>query len=386
MKQEILDLIDIYENEPKYQDRISDTGQKQPIPDMAEALNLQDKINFGKNRQRAELLKLNEVFLKELSGIKNRLGEEFLKFIEDVDNSFPRDYREDLLKSNFAEPKVVISHSFSDEHGNEGEVFYLPGTRIEGDGFPESEVYEEDSYFKGQPLEWVVVPEYELFNTNIDDPKFRFRCKEKVFIRYISKWFGFLTKWHISHLWNGDLEYLHVHSLPSISIEIDRDNQNLPIRICLGAWATLEDLKREWPNVEKLMKDERIYRERESDNFLRDLIWYQLSKNEAMSPLKIAHFWAKKFPKEIDLEAIEKVTKDEETFEGVPIEERLEEVLSDDPKMAELRGRFIEARNDFIHTGLKDKVRKSIRKTEEKIKRLGSEEWDRNRQRLFKAA
>jgi hypothetical protein len=108
-----------------------------------------------------------------------------------------------------------------------------------------------------------------------------------------------------------------------------------------------------------------------------------MNKEDATSPSKIAHFWAGKFPKEIDLEVIEKVTRHEDTFEKVPLEERLEEVLSEDPKMAELRGKFIEARKAFIRIGLKDKVKKSIKKTEKKIKRLGSENWDRNRIKVF---
>lgn len=57
-----------------------------------------------------------------------------------------------------------------------------------------------------------------------------------------------------------------------------------------------------------------MYRERESEKFLRDRIWYKQNKFLAMTPLKIAREWAKRFPNEIDLEVIEKLTRDEESL------------------------------------------------------------------------
>jgi hypothetical protein len=396
VKQEILDLIDIYENKEKYLLCIDAAAKKEPIPDIAEALNLQSKIDFGKNRQRAELLKLNEVFLKELLGIKSRLGEKFLKFVEEVDREGPHDYKEDLIKSDFAEPRVIISHSFIDEQSDyPSEVYYLPGTRIENDDWPEHEISEEDSYFKGKPLEWVVVPEDELFNINIDDPKFRFRCKEKVFSRYAAKWFEFLTKWHISHLWNGDLEYLHVHSLPSVVIGIDLDNRNLPIVIRLGAWASVDDLRKAWPEIERKRTEANIRQETEknSKKFIRDLVWYQMKK-DGMSYADVAHFWADKFPHEILLDITEKITKGDSSFENinaqgkeenVPLEERLKEIQSagpDDP-VYPLKVRLEVEREPYIRTEVKDKVKKQIKSIEGQIKRLSSEEWDINQERLF---
>jgi len=400
MKPEVEELIEIYGNKEKYQQRITDLSRntdlsKDKLSDLLEKDDIKSKIDFGKNRQRAEILKQNDDFLKELSGIKNRLGEKFFRLMEEVISEGPFKWREGfltagkdlLLKYDFAKPKVIISHSFLSEHENyPSEVFYLPGTPIESDDWPESTVYEKDSYFDGLPLEWVVVPEHELtFNIKIDDPKFMFRCKEKLFKNYLDKWKKFLTKWHISTNWNGELDKLHAYSLPSVIVERDDKNHNMPVIIHLGAWATREDVKEAWTTVEEIMKEARIFRERESEDkiFIRDLIWFRMNKEDATSPSKIAHFWAGKFPKEIDLEVIEKVTRHEDTFEKVPLEERLEEVLSEDPKMAELRGKFIEARKAFIRIGLKDKVKKSIKKTEKKIKRLGSENWDRNRIKVF---
>ena len=409
MKQEILDLIDIYENEEKYRQRISDITHKEPIPDIAEALNLQCKISFGKDRQRAELLKLNENFLKELSGIKNRLGDKFFKLMEEEipeasmgdPAHFFNAVNDILVKSDFAKPRVVIVNAFSRSYDEFYDyVYYLPGTPMLGDEYPESEIDEVDTFFSGRPLEWIVVVgstfpsdavfgiRHELsFNIeDMEDTKFSRKCKELVFKRYQDKWNEFLAKWHISINWNGDLKYLHLHSLPSVIVDRDNKNHNLPVIIHLGAWATSDDVKRAWPRIEAIMKEARIYRERESEDrlFIRDMIWFRMNTDEASSPSKIAQFWAKKFPEQIDLEVIERVTRDEETFGDVPLKECLEEVLSDDPKMAELRGRFIEARKAFIRIGLKDKVKKSIKKTEEKIKRLGSEDWDRNREKLLK--
>ncbi|MFZ2055656.1 MAG: hypothetical protein WAU81_15815 [Candidatus Aminicenantales bacterium] len=40
----------------------------------------QRKVGYGLDSQRAELLKRNKAFLKELEGIKARLGDEFFEF------------------------------------------------------------------------------------------------------------------------------------------------------------------------------------------------------------------------------------------------------------------------------------------------------------------
>lgn len=89
MKQEIEDLIEIYGNRKKYQQRITDLSRiNDPSMDKLSTLlekhKIKDKIDFGKNRQRAEMLKQNELFLKELSGIKNRLGEKFFRLMEET--------------------------------------------------------------------------------------------------------------------------------------------------------------------------------------------------------------------------------------------------------------------------------------------------------------
>jgi hypothetical protein len=397
MKQEILDLIDIYENKEKYRQRISDAACPESISDLVEMSNLRSKIDFGKDRQRGELLKLNEIFLKELAGIKNRLGEKFFKLQEAVfpaplfalPKEFPA-YGDDLiLQSDFSEPKIIVHDLRTLEGPNtESQSSYrLPDTPEIFPGEPEFEIDSvKDPYFDGFPLEVVVLgqhdPDRELARKK--DPDFLFLCKKLVFFRYTMKWYEFLKKWHISRDWNGNLSYLPV--LPAVMIETDYKNQNLPIVIRLGAWATEDDLKNTWSSVKRIMKDEHIKRESESKNIIRDYSWYLMNKDEKMSPAKIARFWAKKFPKELDLEVIKKVTRDEENFEDVPLEERLEEVLSDDPKMAELRGRFIEARKAHIRIDLKDNVKKSIKNLSKKINRLDPEEWGRNRKRLLQKA
>jgi hypothetical protein len=362
MKPEIEDLIEIYENKEKCRQRIVDAAKRTPIPDLAEALDVQDKINFGKNRQRAEMLKQNEVFLKELSGIKDRLGERFFRLWEEKMPSLAPKTQEKydkytdnlILKSDFAEPRVVI--------------------------FSEDVDSERDLFFDGPPLELVIV---EGDRQDLESLSFKLRCKKKVFYRYVIKWGEFCTNWHVSKHWHGNLKLLHKHILPPVIVERDEKNHNLPVVIRLGAWATREDVEQAWKNVEKIMKEAHICRERESENFLRDKIWHQLNKKEAMSPLSIARFWAKKFPEEIDLDIIWKITWDEEGFANVPLKQRLEEVLSGDKQLGELKGRFLAERDFYIRVSFKDKVKKAIKKTEKRLKRLGSEELDRNRQKLL---
>ena len=384
MKPEIEDLIEIYGNKERYMQRIEEAIHLAPIPDIAEARNLQAKIQFGKDRQRGELLKQNKVFLNELEQIKNRLGEKFFKLLDSLADNLEQ-YGDILSKADVAEPIILLAAWLPSEHSEFPEVFYyLPGTRKDNDGRPESIVKPgKDPLFDGLPLEWIILDEKEFHPEKMGTAKFIALRKIEVFYKYWGGWSRFLEKWHISTNWDGDLQCLHVHSLPTLIVELDRDHHNLPVVIRLGAWATTDDIQRAWPRVKEIMKEARIFRERESDNFLRDYIWYQLNKKDAMSPLSIARFWAEKFPKEIDLKIVEEITKNEDTFEKVPLEKRLEEVLSGDLQMAELKGRFIEDRKAFIKTGLKDKVKKSIKKIEEKIKRLGSEDWDRNRLKLL---
>ncbi|MCG7851562.1 MAG: hypothetical protein MIO92_03480 [Methanosarcinaceae archaeon] len=396
MHKEIEDLFKLYAHKDDYQERIAAAAAEEPFPDIAEALNLRDKIDFGKDRQRAEMLKQNSIFLKELSRIKEELGEGFFRLIEQaipepglgnpdkISSIGPRKFnnlcRDLVLTSDFAEPVVIIEKEFIDVNGHPFPVYYLPGTPIFGDGWPEREVGTGPDPF---PPGWVILKSFDPDCDKIGTPEFAAKCKEELFARYIGKWGDFLENWHISLNWNGDLQYLHVHALPSVIVEIDKRSHNLPVVIRLGAWAAREDVGAAWPIVEEKMKEARVYRERENDNFLRDQIWYKQSKDLSMPPSAIALEWAKRFPKEVDLEVIEKLTRDEQTFMDVPPQEILEEVLKDD-RLAELKGRFIEARKAYISTSLRDRVKKSIKATEKKIMRLGSDDWDRNRERLLK--
>ena len=404
MNKDIEDLIEVYAHKDDYQERIAAAATKMPFPDIAEALNLKDKINFGKDRQRAEMLKQNDVFLKELTSIKERLGEKFFKMLE-----IPADdlacYEKTIAESGFAEPIIVVEITGSSRFSESPCPYYfpvdapeIPDDPCDDPAPPEFSIkLAKDSLFKDEScaLEYDIARDYgdaEIWGKGakrqidfewLHDPSFLAICKVSLFEKYCRKWKGFLDKWHISYNWNGDLESLHFHSLPSVIVEIDAKNYNLPVVVRIGAWATREDVGAAWPAVEEKMKEARVYRERESDNFLRDQIWYKQNKDLGMTPLQIAREWAKRFPKEIDLEVIEKLTRDEETFMDVPPQEVLEEVLSDD-KLAELKGRFIEAHKAYISTGLRDRVKKSLQATEKKIKRLGSEDWDRNRERVLK--
>lgn len=78
MNNEIKYLIEIYKK--KRASSVEKTGVR--IGKIAERLNFQDKTSFDKNRQRAELLKRNSVFLEELRGIKKRLSENFFELFE----------------------------------------------------------------------------------------------------------------------------------------------------------------------------------------------------------------------------------------------------------------------------------------------------------------
>lgn len=394
MSKEIEDLIEIYEHKDEHRQRIRQATTRVPIPDIAEALTLQERIQFGKNRQRAELLKQNEMFSKELEAIKQRLGKRFFDLAETIINddspsSIYASVLEAVSHSAFADPEIVFVHTEYLDPGVVEHHYYRPGTPLATDGAPIYDIEPSgDPLFDGFPLEYVIIDPVQDWDKaeRIGTQAFRDECKLKVYEHYLDKWIAFLDKWHISLNWNGDLQYLHVHSLPSVIVELDQGSHNLPVVIRLGAWATYDDVKDAWPKVEQTLKEAHVYRERESENFLRDYIWYRQNKEDSLSPASIAREWAKMFPKEIDLEIIEKLTRDEDAFEAVPLKERLEEVLSGDPAMAELKGRFIEARKAYISSGLRDKVKKSIKKTEEKIKRFGSDEWDRNRQRLLRPA
>jgi hypothetical protein len=341
------------------------------------------KVESGKDGQRVKLLKQNEVFLTEFNTIKARLGQKFFSLLETPAPDAAA-HREAVLNSDFAEPRFVIERYVLAKEDLEFEYYYAS---LGGIPYDEGKAFSDldyDQVFNGPAPELIVIPEHQLDEIDIWTKEHKDWSKIEVYNRFYKAWQSFLEKWHIAISWKGDLGSLHLHSVPSVIVELDAKNHNLPVVIRVGAWATRDDVGDAWPAVRKKMKEAHVYMARKNDNARRDEIWHKQNRRLEMSPLQIAREWAKRFPKEIDLEVIKKLTMKEETFMGVAPEEVLEEVLSGDPSMAELKGRFIEARKAYISSGLRDRIKKSIQATERKIKRLGSEDWDRNRERLPK--
>lgn len=166
--------------------------------------------DLGKSvSQRAELLKQNELFLNQRESIKKRLGDKFLKLLEErMDDTYPSRPQADITESDFAEPVVVLVSSYYVDVGTLEHRYYLPGTPIGTDQLPLAEIEPiKDSLFGGFPLEWVLIDDQVERDQvqQIDIRSFKDSCKVKVFERYWLKWYEFSDRGHISMNWNGDL-------------------------------------------------------------------------------------------------------------------------------------------------------------------------------------
>lgn len=115
------------------------------------------------------------------------------------------------------------------------------------------------------------------------------------------KWSIFCTRWEISARWDGNLRTLYKYLVGPIIIgpECHETGPARVIEIMVTNWATLEDLRDKWGEIEEYQRGTwgKIF---DVSNFLRDLCWYDLYHDCAQKPPTIARIWNEHFPNDID--------------------------------------------------------------------------------------
>jgi len=263
------------------------------------------KKQIDKTVQRSELLKRNTLFNQELTGFINRVGNAFFQVFE-IDRKILEEEKEDNILIKLDYPKEDFSDTFQ------------PGSKKK---------VKKDRYWKNN---------INLDRATCNPPKNlseRIFNKKEILNHYQWKWAELCNRWHIEDTWNGDLNTLEQHARQNVEIYDDweHNTQKNSILIKINEWATLDDIKSVWSEIEILQNEFWGKKERRS-NFTRDLIWYDLSTQHKMTPSNIATLWNIQHPKDIDLLIIRRFRKeiDPNDFGGKIIddEQLLKEIRS----------------------------------------------------------
>jgi len=326
-------------------------------------------LDYDPESQRAELLKRNKTFLQELEGIRNRLGNRFFElysFLEGMSKLKKATSNNVLLIEDWPKPSIIeterdyesiaqghIEHLFKGDTGRECEICEIP----------------RDSYFRGdRDLNAVLISEGEHRSKEA-----LLKMKWIVLDRYISKWWEFCNKWNIDGKWEGKLSTLPEFMNPLVTIDENTKNPYLPICINIGPRTSLRDLQEKWPDIERIQKALPTVAPAKSQNFWRDLLWYDLNKKYKQSAGNIAQYWAEKFPKEIDFLAIKSARREA----GIELtEDDTRELLYDiydGTAPTDIIRLFEYHRNlcmKWPHYRLADLIKKAIKNLKERVDRL----------------
>jgi len=322
----------------------------------------ESKKDYDKNAQRAELLKRNKTFLNELEGIKKRLGNKFFE-LKKVDIKKLTKISNDNLLLKLDYPKENIFKSEVPlEEVNSAYLHYL--YYGEYNGYNPKVAIEKDYYFDSPDLNTVLV-----YDEDLDSIRTKIICKSGIIEKYMEKWIEFCTKWHTDVDWDGKLSSLSKFQNPLVSIGTDYRNLDLPIHINIGPWTSWKDIKDRWDDIE-ILKEMVSTKPQKSQNFSRDLCWYDLNKKLKLSPGKIAKLWIEHCPKDIDLLVIKKIKRAERELSEEKASELLEEIRGD-PTMNDLKIQFENEREIYIkgpYSPFTDLIKKAIKSMSSKIK------------------
>jgi len=303
----------------------------------------ESKKPFHIENQRAELLKRNEMFLKELEGRSKRLGKEFFK-IKELSRENLEELSKDniLLKLDYPKVKIMQIDCPVEEakYANILSAYY----GYDSDRYDPISEIEKDSFFESRDIDTILV-----YDEDLDNIRTKIEFKLTVLDGYKEEWKRFCIKWHINNKWNGDLSNLSEYQYP--------------------------------------------HKERKRSNFNRDLCWYDLNKKKGYSPGGIAKLWLNYRPEDIDRLVATKIIKKYEILKGVSIADFLEEILSDDPEIKEIRDDFEEEKKIYA-TGqvgrakftprFIDVIKKAINRMDKRIKRLNLPSPSRKKEKKIK--
>lgn len=124
-----------------------------------------------------------------------------------------------------------------------------------------------------------------------------------------SLWLTFCDKWHIDPEWNLDIKNIYKFQRPFIEVDIDSEPRDqLPINIRIGPWTTRDDIKREWPNIERIQKRE-FHKVKKASVFARDICWYDLNQKYNLTQGQIANLWIENYSEDIDILVMRRIKK-----------------------------------------------------------------------------
>ena len=329
------------------------------------------KKEHDKKMQRTELIQRNKMFLTELNGLKKRLGPQFFKVSGSSDKK-NLEVSDDhpLLKLDYPKLKFFFPEKRKDskKHFKIWEA-RCSGRHVEFHRLEDSSEGEKDPFFRrGNPNNIYMTPEDKIplgINKILEH-------KITVLETYEEYWEFFCERWGIYQDWNGKLSRLSKDLRTLIEIWVWDYKEQMPIAIYIGPWTTLDDVRNEWKEIEKIQK-KISYKIGKSVTFSRDLCWYDLRKKYKLSYGKIAKFWIDHFPENIELMAIKRIIKDDKSLKGVDAQELLMEIKTGDPSIEELIKKFNETNELYrkpYYSPLIEIIKKSIKRMESKIERL----------------
>lgn len=315
------------------------------------------KRDFDISAQKAELLRRNRKFLKELEkklnwtrldGFREEFQEQVKEFRETWTNRYYLKIRKELFgKLKKRRSKIVekiIDKNSVEEIGSKDITAMFH--RFIDDEVEEESRIELKFHYQGRILDW---------------DKF---CK----------------KWNIHHEWDGDLNTLNDYLKPPIELLHVKGGDDFAPSLLLKIteWTTLNDVKDIWGTVEKYQKKMGKKWEKRT-NFTRDLCRYDLAKEHGLKPRQIAEIWIEEFPDEIDILVARRMKKKihKEDFKGRALDdyELINEIKSG--YLKEKYKSYYEDERTFYTTGKTgdstlnppfiDAIKKSIKRMEELI-------------------
>lgn len=335
---------------------------------------------FGRKEQRAELLRRNEIFLRQFKQILGIVGKEFFK-VKNISEAklLEESSNNKLLELNYPKVKKKVEPFFYDEEetGEQG----FSSTKIAPDKYDQ---YIESTIDESDPLSFLLDPNL-VTTSDPSDKEITIRDRLAVLHGYKNLWETFCDRWHIDVNWDGKLGHLSRFQRPYIQIAYNENNKIFPIIIRISSWTTQKDLRKNWKGV-KGIQEKIFHKEKKSSNFSRDLYWYDLYK-KGKTTRDILELWADKCPEDIDklvAQAFIKNFKNKyKTLIGISISNFLEKLKSDDPDMKDIKEDYKSEKELYVTggTGLgkissrfQDLIKSTIKNFELKINRVRFQE------------
>jgi len=266
------------------------------------------KKAYKKKSQRAELLKRNKKFFEEY--------EDIIKWFPDAEKFFK------VKKINYRNLRKVSKNN---------PLIKLRYTKYKHKHWIEKENEALNSVLEKGPI--------KVDNFTFDPLDWEITSRALIFDEHLEKWKQFCERWYIDFNWDGNIKTINEFHYNSVEIYVNENNssrtrdysekEKWAFFIRFNEWTTIEDIRASWKYIDKIQKNI-LGKQEKRPNFGRDLCWYDLKVKYGLSPSQIAKIWIEKFPENIDVLALRRLKKDEETLQSKD-EKNLMEIVKKDP-------------------------------------------------------